>query len=169
MCACVSNTLLIDADLRRGVLHNTFKCIKKPGLTDILIGNNPVNFENISSIIQNTHIPNLFILTSGIQIPNPSESLGSQRMVEIYRQLETNFGVIIFDTPPINNIPEAIILNNLVHGIILVVRYAKTNLVQFAAKLSEFKNIEQDFLGVVLNASEEYSQKQYTKDSYYNY
>ena len=162
-------TIIIDCDLRRGVLHNTFNCIKKPGITDILIGTNPLEFEDISNVIQNTHIPNLFILTAGVQIPNPSELLGSNRMLSLYGKLKDNFGVIIFDTPPINIIPEAIVLNNFVHSLILVVRYAKTSSLDLANKLSEFSNIEQDLLGVVINASEEFSEKKYQKYSYYNY
>jgi len=162
-------TLIVDGDLRRGVLHNTFNCVKKPGITDILIGSNPLEFGDISNIIQKTHIPNLFILTAGVQIPNPSELLGSDRMLKLYEMLKDNFGVIIFDTPPINIIPEAIVLNNFVHGLILVVRYAKTNSVDLVNKLSEFKNIEKDLLGVVINASEEFSEKKYQKYSYYNY
>ena len=41
-------TILIDCDLRRAVLHNSFACEKKPGLVDFLIGNSNVSIENLS-------------------------------------------------------------------------------------------------------------------------
>ncbi len=100
-------SILIDADLRRGVLHHTFACEKKPGLTDLLIGNSPISFDGIAKMIQKTHIPNLFLLPNGIQIPNPSELLGGNRMIKLYEVLRENFGAIIFDTPPIDIIPDA--------------------------------------------------------------
>ncbi|MHA1329332.1 MAG: CpsD/CapB family tyrosine-protein kinase [Promethearchaeota archaeon] len=73
-------TVLIDADLRRGVLHRSFACEKKPGLSDLLNSSAGININNIQKILQETHVPNLFLISSGTQYPNPSELLGSFRM-----------------------------------------------------------------------------------------
>ncbi len=162
-------SILIDADLRRGVLHHTFACDKKPGITDILIGNSPISFDAIAKVIQRTHIPNLFLLSNGIQIPNPSELLGGNRMLKLYEVLKENFGAIIFDTPPIDIIPDALILNNFVKGLILVIRYGKTHANRLNSKITEFTQIRSNLKGIVLNASEEIKESDYYKYSYYNY
>ena len=81
-------TIILDCDLRRGVLHNSFACEKKPGMTDILVGNSPINLREVSKIIQKTHIPNLSLISNGTQVPNPSELLGSARMKDLYFMLK---------------------------------------------------------------------------------
>jgi capsular exopolysaccharide synthesis family protein len=162
-------TILIDCDLRRGVLHNSFAANKKPGLSDILIGKSELNLRSISEFIQKTQIPHLFLLSGGVPIPNPSELLSGNRMHKIYEVLNEEFEAIIFDTPPIDFIPDALILNNLVHKIILVVRYGKTNLNKLSDKILEFSKVKSDFLGIVINASEQVLDKKYAKYTYYNY
>ena len=51
------STLIIDADLRRGVLHNVFGNKKKPGLSDFLISKATVDYDNVNKLIQKTIIP----------------------------------------------------------------------------------------------------------------
>jgi tyrosine-protein kinase Etk/Wzc len=70
-------TLLIDGDLRRGVLHNVFVNDKKPGLSDFLVSRSTVDYNNLNKLIQSTFIPNLFLISAGTPLPNPTEMLGS--------------------------------------------------------------------------------------------
>jgi succinoglycan biosynthesis transport protein ExoP len=163
------STLLVDCDLRRGVLHNSFGCNKKPGLSDLLKSSSETDIDTIGSVIQETHIPNLFLLTSGTPIPNPSELLGSFKMKHFLEIVEKKFGVVLIDTPPIKFTPDAFVVNSLVHNILLVVRYGKTNLNKLAEKTKEFMGIKDDFVGVVLNASKEISKADRYSYSYYHY
>ena len=88
-----SKTLLIDADLRRGVLHNTFNCNKKPGLTNYLTG-----VASLEEVLQETYIPNLTLIACGSMIPNPSELLGSERMKRFVAGITKRFDMIVFDS-----------------------------------------------------------------------
>jgi len=162
-------TLLFDCDLRRGVLHNSFKCNKKPGISDILIRNKTINQDEISKVIQNTHVPNLFLLSSGVQVPNPSELLGNIRMKQLLELLQNKFSKIIIDTPPIEFIPDALVVNSLVHNILFVARYGKTNLNKLYDKIVEYSNIKNDFKGFIINASAEAEMEKYQSYSYYHY
>ena len=162
-------TILLDCDLRRGVLHHSFNRQKKPGLADLLISPEPTIQKSVSNVIQETHVPNLFFISSGVQVPNPSELLGSKRMREIYNILWNNFDIILLDTPPIEVIPDALVLNNLVHKILLVVRYGKTNLNKLSNKLKEFNNIHDDFKGIIINASEAVMKTESYSYTYYQY
>jgi capsular exopolysaccharide synthesis family protein len=163
------STILIDCDLRRGVVHHTFACEKKPGLSDILIGSGEITVENISDKIQKTVIPNLFLISDGSQIPNPSELLGSERMKKLINILMNEFKVVLFDTPPIEFIPDALILNNFVHKFVIVARFGKTNLSKLNSKLNEFPNLRSELAGVVINASPEMQENKYSSYSYYHY
>ena len=162
-------TLIIDADLRRGVLHKSFNCSKKPGVADFLARSGEVTYLEFSKVVQQTHVPNLFMVSSGIQVPNPSELLGSDRMRDLLEVLKYEYGMIIIDTPPMEFMPEVLILNSFIHNIVLVVRYGRTNLNKLKHKIDEYSNIRKDFSGVVLNASNESHSKDYHSYSYYHY
>ena len=90
-------------------------------------------------------------------------------MREIYYNLKKEFGVILFDTPPIDFIPDALIINNFIRRLILVVRYGKTNLTRLNQKLQEFDHLREDLMGVVINASKEVKSSKYYSYSYYQY
>jgi capsular exopolysaccharide synthesis family protein len=162
-------TLLIDADLRRGVLHNSFACKKKPGLSDFLYSNADINDENIQKVIQQTHIPNLYLMTSGIPVPNPSEILGSQRAKEIFKFLSDRFGFVIVDSPPINITTDAVVISRYVDSGIFVVRAGKTNVEDVKSKVSQYDNFQEHLFGFILNCVETETYKNSYKYSYYNY
>lgn len=162
-------TLLVDCDLRRGVLHHSFVCKKNPGLSDLLIDDSVKTYKKASTFIQKTHIPNLSLLSSGKSIPNPSELLGSSRMEFVYGFLKKKFPIIIFDTPPFEFIPDAFALNTFVHRIILVVKYGKTNINRIGDLISGYKEFRNDFVGVIVNASQEVKESKYYAYSYYKY
>jgi tyrosine-protein kinase Etk/Wzc len=162
-------TLLIDCDLRRGVLHKVFNCVKKPGISDLLISSKKVDETLIDEAAQETHVPHLYLISSGLQIPNPSELLGSNRMKDLLDTFKESFQMIILDTPPIEFIPDALALNSFVHNIMLVAREGKTSISKLKYKLNEFSKIGSDFKYVVLNASREVDAHAYNSYSYYNY
>ncbi|WP_456439089.1 polysaccharide biosynthesis tyrosine autokinase, partial [Caldithrix abyssi] len=162
-------TILLDADLRRGVLHNSFACKKKPGFSDFLYSNADITDENVRKIIQTTHIPNLYLISSGVPIPNPSELLGSTRAQELIRFLSHRFGFVIIDTPPLAVASDAVIVSRYVDGGLLVVRAGKSNIVQLKSKIEEYLDLRKNLVGIVLNfAKEDMDHKKY-RYTYYNY
>lgn len=163
------STLLIDGDLRRGVLHNVFGNKKKPGLSDFLISKATVDYDNLSKLIQKTIIPNLYLITAGTPIPNPTEMLGSERMSSVLEVLKSRFGMLILDTAPFQASSDAAILSTSVGGILVVVRAEYTNIEQLGRKLQEYRNIHENMLGLVLNMVKVNMKKERYQYSYYNY
>lgn len=135
----------------------------------MLISGKEVNETLIAEAAQETHVPHLYLISSGLQIPNPSELLGNNRMQELLETLKESFQMIILDTPPIEFIPDALALNSFVHNIMLVAREGKTSISKLKYKLNEFSKIGSDFKYVVLNASREVDAHAYNSYSYYNY
>ncbi len=164
-------TLLIDGDIRRGVLHSSFGCKKTPGLTDFLLSNCTVNAENIAKIIQKTYIPNLFMITVGKPVPNPLEILSSPRMEALYLFLKDNFSTIIIDTPPFGLVPDVFVLKRFIKEVLLVIRFESTNMNQLKDRLNDFDENEMSIKGVVFNGSETEHRRygKYYKYSYYTY
>jgi tyrosine-protein kinase Etk/Wzc len=143
-----SRALLIDADFRRGVLHNSFNCPKKPGLTNYLTG-----VASLDAVLNETYIPNLSLITCGSMIPNPSELLGSEKMQKFIDGITQRFDFVIFDTPPLLAASDAVILGTLVNGVALVVRAGMTQRDDVQRKMELFQNVHAKVVGVILNCA----------------
>ena len=143
-----SSTLLVDSDLRRGVLHNTFGVAKEPGFSNYLTTALP-----LSSLIKETHIPNLSLITCGSLIPNPSELLGSHQMKRFLDEVRRKFELVIFDTPPLNAATDAIVVGTQVDGSLIVIRAGKTERNLAKQKLELFNNVPAKVIGAVLNGT----------------
>src|SRR5690606_6833240 len=84
--------LLIDADLKLPNLHRLFGVSKRPGLSDILTGQEPVE-----KVILHTDISNLDLMPAGPQSPSPVELLESDDMTELLESLRPQYDRIILD------------------------------------------------------------------------
>ncbi len=165
------STLLVDADLRRGVLHNVFGNKKNPGLSDFLISKATVDDDNVSKLIQKTFIPNLYLITTGSPIPNPTEMIGSERMAMLLKILKSRFGMVIVDTAPLQASSDSAILSTTVEGSLVVVRANHTNVDHLRQKILEYPNLQRSSLGLILNmVKTDIKKTQYQSQySYYNY
>tara|TARA_B100002052_G_scaffold187119_1_gene170481 strand:+ start:662 stop:3001 length:2340 start_codon:yes stop_codon:yes gene_type:complete len=141
-------TLLIDTDLRRPVVHKVLGINKEPGITDYLS-----NYEkDLSKIIQSTDIKNLYVISSGIIPPNPSELLGSDRMSNLLRDLEDNWDMILFDSPPLVAVTDAAMVSKEIDQIVMVVKVGQTDKKAFDHTITSLRNVGAPISGVVLNA-----------------
>ncbi len=157
-----ARVLLVDADLRRGVLHNTFACQKSPGLTEILTSRS-----HLMEALNETHVPNLFLVSCGNLIPNPSELLGSSRMMDFFHEVRERFDVIFFDTPPLATVTDATVLGSQVDGVAVVLRSGKTDFRVAQKGIEYLENVSANIIGVILNGVQVEASKY--KYSYYHY
>ncbi len=138
--------LLIDADLRKPTAHYTFRLENHVGLTNVL-----TKQSTLGQAVQETEVPELFLLTSGPIPPNPAELLASNNMTELLKEMKEEFDMVIFDTPPVLAVADAQILANQVDGSILVVSSGKTDK-EAAVKAKELLlKANAKVLGAVLN------------------
>ena len=160
-------TLLIDGDLRKPVLHKVFNSNNKKGLTHYLSGME----EKIETIISSTDVENLQIIYSGAIPPNPSELLGSEKMSNLIRELKEKYDVILFDSPPILAVTDAVVLSRLIDQFILVVRFGITDKDSINHALVSLTNINRPLTGVVFNdlnrKNSYYSKNYYSYHQYY--
>jgi tyrosine-protein kinase Etk/Wzc len=157
-------TLLIDADLRRAVIDKTFGVSRAPGLTDVIIGEAPLD-----GAVHETQIPNLFVLTSGQLPPNPSELLGSARMREVLREAEEQFDVVLFDSPPLLAVTDAAVLSTMVDGTVVIARMGNTQRKALWRAVSQLRAVSANVLGGVLNDLRADSSPYYGGQGYYYY
>lgn len=140
--------VIVDADLRKGKLHQYFDSENKVGLSNILSG---IYDGMDTNCIQSTNLENLDLISAGHIPPNPIELLSSVKMRDFIKELEEMYDFIIIDTPPVNIVSDAMVLSKIVTGYILVARsnYTEYNTLDAAMSNFELANIKP--LGVVLN------------------
>ncbi|MFP4015257.1 MAG: GumC family protein [Chitinispirillaceae bacterium] len=160
-------TLLIDGDVRRGVLHKTFLLEKKPGLSSILSSDKPLSGRLLTEHIQQTHVPNLQVLTTGSNPFNPSELLSSRRFQQLMEGLYTVYDFIVIDTPPLAAVADAAIIGKLFTGYLLVSRSGATNNVALRKKVHEYPYLMNRVVGMVLNQAHLEPKLRYSRYSSY--
>nr|WP_321315620.1 CpsD/CapB family tyrosine-protein kinase [uncultured Ligilactobacillus sp.] len=142
-------TLLVDADLRRPTVHQSFRVSNRYGLSNIITSSS--NSVNISEMIDHTNIDNLDVLTSGPIPPNPAELLGSERFGRLLEFLKGRYDLIILDAPPVDTVTDGQIVATKADGVALVVPQgiATKDAVSRAVKL--LRQVKANILGVIMN------------------
>ncbi|HFC54379.1 MAG TPA: polysaccharide biosynthesis tyrosine autokinase [Gammaproteobacteria bacterium] len=153
--------LLVDADLRRPVVHTYFGFEPKYGLSDYLTRGVP-----IEEMLVNPGIGRFVILPAGRPIENASEMLSSPRMGELVEELKSRYRsrYVIFDLPPMLVVDDVLSFAPYIDASLLVVEEGKSKQedVTHCAELLSDMNM----IGTVLNKSTETSTSYY---SYYSY
>jgi capsular exopolysaccharide synthesis family protein len=143
--------LFIDADLRKPQLHKIFNLEKHGGLGEYLTGNNDSGPDFMSQIIHDSEVENLKVITSGKKVNSPAELIGSRKMADFIAQAKRMFDFVIFDSPPVISVTDAVILSDMSDAVIQVVRSGRI-LAPVAIKVKDkLENTKAKFLGVVLN------------------
>lgn len=139
--------LLIDADMRKPTVHDTFKISNTRGLSNVL-----ARQIALKVAIQSAEIENLDLLPCGPIPPNPAELLSSHSMDLLFDQALDTYDLLIFDTPPVLSVTDGVILANRCEGAILVVNSGKTEREQaLKAKEALTTSSKTRLLGVVIN------------------
>lgn len=141
-----SKVLLIDADLRRPKINKLFLLENHIGLSSLLAGDLPLD-----SVIRETEIPNLQIITSGPVPPNPAEILGSAKMKDFLLKVNPMYDIILVDSSPVNTVADASILSSRVDGLILVVEAGSSSRESVMLAKQQLQKVNARILGVVLN------------------
>ena len=154
-----SKVLLIDADMRKPIQHKIFKSGNMDGLSTLIIMKSAEE-----DAVKKDVASGLDMLPSGPIPPNPSELLASERFRTIIGQFSQKYDYVIIDTPPVNVVSDAMVIKDLISGILLVLKYSSTTHEDLSSSMKQMALVKANVLGFVLNESE-YSRK--SRYSYY--
>lgn len=101
--------LLIDADLRRGVLNNSFNLSNKPGLSELIAGT--VSAED--AITEECGHANLSVLPCGAYPSNPSELLMSDRFKHLVQLFSKEYDIVLIDTAPVLLVTDGVLVGSM--------------------------------------------------------
>ncbi len=158
-----NRVVLVDMDMRRPMIHTKFGIDKERGSSDYLIDPEI----KLTEVTKPSGILNLDLITSGFVPPNPSELIASKRLDTMLEELKTHYDCILFDSPPIIAVTDALILTKKLDLTFIVVRagFTEKGIVKRTKELME--NIDAKIDGIIVNSI--YAQSYYSKRSYYYY
>jgi non-specific protein-tyrosine kinase len=139
--------VIVDCDLRRPMVADNYDIPSQPGITDVLSGR-----YNIDKVLQRIDEGRVSVIASGPIPGNPSEILGSDRMLEVLRQLERNFDIVILDAPPVLPVADALVLAVHVDAVVLVTRVGETTRDRLRRAKDAIIKVRGNLVGVVPNA-----------------
>lgn len=143
--------LLVDGDLRKPAIHKIFQLKNTDGLTTLFMEES----KNLEDKVHKIDVEGLYVLTSGPIPPNPAEILSSIQMKQIKKEMEEQFDLIIFDTPPILPVTDALLLASKVDGTVFVVPKGKVTKEDLFKSQELLKMAEANIIGAVFNRVEE--------------
>ena len=162
-----SKVLIIDSDLRRPVQHKMVGLANRTGLVNVLTGELKPD-----EAVQETGVPNLWMMTSGRLRRGSLGIMNSPRLRAMLDVLKEKYEYILLDSPPILGVTDAAILAGEADGVLLVVQYRKyPKIISLRAKRM-IENAGGHLMGAVLNninimRDDYYYYYHYTTKKYY--
>lgn len=141
-----SRVVLIDADLRKGVVHELTSLRPEPGLSDLL--RHP---GDVDKTIQYNSLPNLAHICRGCAVRNPGDMFLTPALDQILARLREQFNYVIIDSSPVFASDDATTLAPKVDGTLFVVRSGFSSASQVSEALALLNQRQARVLGLIVN------------------
>ncbi len=138
--------LLIDADMRKGHIHQFFGLQRGQGLSELITGNCSVD-EGLHRSVA----PNLDLITAGFLPPNPGELLMSPATAKLLQSLSAQYDLVLIDTPPVLAVSDTQVLAPHAGTVFLVARAEVTSLGELQETTKRLGQSGVPVKGVVFN------------------
>lgn len=158
------SVLVIDADMRKGHMHEAFGVKSAGGLSEYLSGS-----KSLDDVIQKSDIEGLSFISRGIAPPNPAELLMHEAFSQMLSEVSKRYDLIIIDTPPVLAVTDAAIVGKQVGTSLLVARYGMNPPKEVGIAKQRLGNSGVQVKGAILNAVERRAAISYGNYGYYNY
>jgi len=160
-------TLLLDIDLRKSETNKNLDIKKQKGTT-MYLADSSVKLEDI--IEKGSYHPNLDIIAVHVYPPNPTELLCSNRMGQLFAELENcGYDYIIVDAAPFSLVSDPLIINSYTDATMFVIRagYSERHAIKEIQEL--YNNNKLNRISWVLNAAtSSYGSNYGKKNGYYS-
>lgn len=140
-----NRVLLVECDLRKPAISKYFNIrYSGSGLSSILGG-----FCQMDEAVRRLSIDNLDFIAAGDIPPNPSELLGSEAMKNFLHESSERYDYVFLDTPPVNVVTDSQLMNDLIAGLVFVVKEGSTTHPDIQMALEKIKLANGKALGFV--------------------
>lgn len=139
--------LLMDGDLRRGLVHRYFGLEVEPGLSDVLLGH-----AALDAAVRRTDQQNLDVLPMGRPVTNQAELLASAAFRQLLETVRSRYKAVVVDSPPILSVTDSAVIARSAGTTLLVVREGAQNVREVSLSVKRYAQNGARVRGVVLNA-----------------
>lgn len=103
--------LLVDADLRKPIVHQRLGIEREPGLVDALLGTTSwrsyvrsatdlmLGTVGVDRFLSTPGLDNLHVITSGSESGNPNEFLNITKIKALIAEMQEDYDIVLIDTP----------------------------------------------------------------------
>ena len=145
LAASGKKVLLIDADMRRGVINSRSKF----GLADVLAG-----IATIDTAVSQKHVDNLFVMNAGKTKLAACELLRGDAMDSLLKDARQKFDLVIVDTPPLNLVTDAELICPLVDYSLFVLHYGRHSMEEIKETVERVRRYSDKPAAIVMNHCE---------------
>lgn len=138
--------LLIDADMRKGHLHQFFGMKRGEGLSELITGTRV-----LSDTVRRSVVPGLDLITTGTMPPNPGELLMSPTTRQLLESLSRQYDLVLIDTPPVLAVSDTQVIASHAGTVFLVARAEVTALGELQESVKRLGQTGVAVKGVVFN------------------
>lgn len=139
-------TLIIDADLRRGHLHEYSGLPRGAGVSDLVCGQ-----VDVFGAIRSTLVDNLDIISTGAVPPNPSELLLHERFAQMVDEVSKQYDHVLIDSPPVLAVTDAAVVGRLAGASLLVVKAGSNPMREIEVSVKRLRQAGINLRGVLFN------------------
>lgn len=139
--------ILLDADLRKGTVHEYVGKKRARGLSEYIAGTLP-----LQDVIHRQVVPNLDVITTGLLPPNPAELLMSESFIRILDEFSAQYDLVILDTPPVLVAADTAGVSPHVGTLLFVARADRTHLGELQESAKRLSHVGTGISGVLFNA-----------------
>lgn len=138
--------LLIDADMRRGHLHETFGVARGAGLSDVI-----VHSASLADVVHSNVFDKLDFVSTGAIPQNPSELLLRPALKEILAECSRNYDIVLIDSPPILAVSDTATIAAFAGSTFIVARSGVTRLGEISEAAKRLSQNGINTNGVIFN------------------
>ena len=142
-----AKVLLVDADLRKGTLHNRFDLQVKAGFAEVFLQNTDWH-----QVVLPTSVPNLSILPRGATTQRSSEFFIGPVMEKFLQDSRKEYDYVLIDTAPVMAADDVTSLAPRVDGVVFVIRSEFTSSRVAHSALNMLYQRKAHILGLVFNS-----------------
>ena len=142
-----AKVIVVDSDIRKGMVCRYFKKANEKGLSNYLSG-----CASLEEVTKNSGVyENLDFISCGSLSPRPYELLESEAMKELDKILREKYDYVIYDTAPILLFSDAVAVAQNADGVAIVCRHMTSYENDLEKTINTLKFAELNILGVIVN------------------